>query len=121
MPNIPGVNLLNLALSVIQQQTVIYYKFDERTVNDVGQYQSSFENGVEIVGSFQPVPRNLYRTYGLDFQKEYYTFYTSNDLLDLQRDVSGDQIEFMGKRYQCESNNDWFKLDGWKGVLCVNI
>lgn len=121
MPNIPGQNLLNIALRVIKEQTIQYYQFDTRTLNSVGQYETVFLEPVNIVGSFQPVPRSLYRTYGLDFQKEYYTFYTSNDLLDLTRDVSGDQIMFMGKRYQCQSNNDWFKLDGWKGVLCVNI
>lgn len=121
MPNIPGQNLLNIALRVIKEQTIQYYQFDTRTLNNVGQYETVFLDPVNIVGSFQPVPRSLYRTYGLDFQKEYYTFYTSNDLLDLTRDVSGDQIAFMGKRYQCQSNNDWFKLDGWKGVLCVNI
>src|SRR5690606_33069057 len=113
--------LLNMALRVIKEQTIQYYQFDSRTLNDVGQYESVFLAPVNIVGSFQPVPRNLYRVYGLDFQKEYYTFYTSNDLLDLTRDVSGDQITFMGVRYQCQSNNDWFNLDGWKGVLCVRI
>ena len=59
--------------------------------------------------------------YGLDLQKDYYTFYTSNDVLDIQRDVSGDQLIFNGKRYQVESNNDWYPMDGWKGIICVYI
>lgn len=118
MVYIPGMNLLNMALTVIQQQTVQYYKFLNRRLNGVGQWTAVYEDVVNVVGSWQPVPRNLYMQYGLDLQKDYFTFYTSNNLLDLQRDVSGDQVEFNGRRYQVESANDWYQLDGWKGVLC---
>ena len=72
-------------------------------------------------GSFQPVPRRVYEAYGLDLQKQYFTFYVPSNVFDISRDRSGDQITFRGFRYQCESNNDWFAEDGWKGVLCVMI
>lgn len=119
--NIPGVNLLNMALTIINGAAITYYSMIGRTSNAVGQFVTTYADGVIITGSFQPVPRNLYEQYGLDLQKTYYTFYTSNNLLDVLRNVSGDQIAFLGKRYQCESANDWFALDGWKGVLCVLI
>ena len=118
---IPGANLLNMALSIIAKQTITYYRMIDRELNDVGQDVTVYAAPVSIVGSFQPVPRNLYQLYGLDFQKSYFTFYTSNNVKDVQRDVSGDQIAFNNQRFQCESNNDWFALDGWKGVLCVLI
>lgn len=118
---IPGANILNMALTIIAKQTVIYYKYLSRSVNAVGQNVTLYDLPMNVVGSWQPVPRNLYMVYGLDLQKEYFTFYTSNDLLDIQRDVSGDQLVFGGQRYQVESNNDWYQLDGWKGVLCVRI
>lgn len=118
---IPGSNLLNMALSVIAKQTIIYRKFSARVLNDVGQDISSYDAPVSIVGSFQPVPQNLYEQYGLDLQKSYFNFYSSNDIIDVARDVSGDQIEFDNKLYQCESGNEWFALDGWKGVLCVFV
>ena len=118
---IPGANLLNMALTIISKQTIQYYRYLSRASNSVGQYVSTYAAPVNIVGSWQPVPRNLYQVYGLDLQKDYFTFYTSNDVLDLARDISGDQVAFMGSRYQCESNNDWYKLDGWKGILCVKI
>jgi hypothetical protein len=57
----------------------------------------------------------------LDLQKDYFTFYLSNNILDIQRDISGDQVSFMGKRFQVESSNDWYQLDGWKGMLCVDL
>src|SRR5690606_23365264 len=72
-------------------------------------------------GSFQPVQRSLYELYGLDLQKTYYTFYVSYDLLDIDRDVSGDQIAFGSGRFQCVSDVDWFEVDGWKSVLCLYV
>ena len=117
----PGSNLLNQALTVIARQQVVYYKMTGRTLNDVGQDVTSYALGTTLRGSFQPVPRNLYPIYGLDLQKTYYTFYVPSNVLDIGRDVSGDQIAFNDDRFQCESNNDWFSIDGWKGILCVRI
>ena|ERR1700759_919569 len=118
---IPGRNILNMAMSIIAKQTVNYYEDAGRTKNAIGNYVTSYDDAVQIVGSFQPVPRQLYYTYGLDLQRIYYTFYSSNNIQDVGRDVSGDQIGFNGRRYQVESSNDWFALDGWMGVLCVDI
>ncbi len=118
---IPGINLLNMALTVIAAQELLWYQFDSRSLNDVGQDITLYKPFVIVRGSWQPVPRNLYEIYGLDLQKDYFTFYSSNNILDIQRDISGDQVSFMGKRYQVESNNDWYQLDGWKGILCVNL
>ena len=118
---IPGQNLLNMALTVIARQTITYFRATGRTLNNVGQNITQYALPVSVVGSFQPISRQLYEQYGLDFQKDYYTFYTSNDLIDVVRDVSADQIEFNGQRFQCESANDWFVLDGWVGMLCVLI
>ncbi len=118
---IPGQNLLNMALTVIARQTLQYYQYASRALNVVGQEVTTYQSPVNMFGSWQPVPRKLYMQYGLDLQKDYFTFYTSNNVLDVVRDVSGDQLVFNGRRYQVESNNDWFELDGWKGVLCCNI
>ncbi len=119
--SVPGSNLLKTALSVIASQQVLYYKASGRDYNDVGQYVTTYLPGVSIRGSFQPVPKNLYQVYGLDLSKIYYTFYTLNDLIDIQRNVAADQIIFNNKRFQCETNNDWYAIDGWKGVLCVLV
>ncbi len=118
---IPGSNLLNLAFSVIAKQSVIYYKALGRALNNVGQDVTTYAAGASLLGSFQPVPRNLYQQFGLDLQRSYFNFYVSADLIDLGRDVSGDQIVFNNQRYQCESATDWYSIDGWKAVLCVLI
>lgn len=118
---IPGQNLLKMALTLIAKQVVVYYPYSGRTQNAVGQDVTTYGPGNPIAGSFQPVPRRLYQQYGLDLQKDYWTFYTLNDLLDIERNVSGDQIAFQSQRYQVQSANDWFAMDKWKGVLCVRI
>ena len=46
-------------------------------------------------------------------------FYTSNDVLGLDRDYSGDYVIFNGERYKVEDESDWFAIDGWNGVLLV--
>ena len=118
---IPGQNILNMASQLIVFQTIQYYQFESRSLNAIGQDVTIYHPSIDLKGSWQPVPRKLYIIYGLDLQKDYFTFYTSNNLLDITRDVSGDQISFMGRRYQVESDNDWYQLDGWKGVLCVDL
>ena len=121
MSQIPGMNILNMALAVIAKQTIQYYQYTGRALNDLGQDVATYAAPVDIFGSWQPVPRNLYVVLGLDLQKDYFTFYSSNNILDITRDVSGDQLMYDGRRYQVESNVDWYNLDGWKGILCVNI
>jgi hypothetical protein len=41
--------------------------------------------------------------------------------VDLMRDVSGDVIEVLGRRYQLVGSNDWFGIDGWKSFMGVDI
>jgi hypothetical protein len=118
---IPGSNLLNMAFRIIAQQALVYYHYLGRTQNSVGQDISQYSDAKKIFGSFQPVPRVLYQSLGLDFQKDYWMFYTSNNLIDVGRSVSGDQIAFNGQRYQCESDNDWYQIDGWKGSIFIHI
>jgi hypothetical protein len=118
---IPGQNLLNMALTVIAKQAIRYYHALGRTQNSIGQDITQYAPVKIIYGSWQPVPRHLYEQFGLDFQKDYFVLYTSNNVIDVQRDVSGDQVSFNGQRYQCESNTEWFQLDGWNGILCVHV
>lgn len=118
---VPGMNLLNMALTVIQRQTITYYQYTGRSLNAIGQDVTTYAAPVDIVGSWQPIPRNLYEQFGLDLQKDYFNFYSSNNLLDVTRDVSGDQLVFMTKSYQVESATDWYQLDGWKGIICVDL
>src|SRR5690349_13786632 len=98
-------------MSAIGRQRFLYYKFQSRTPNDIGQDVASYAAPVILSGSVQPVPRNLYEQYGLDLQRYYVNFYVSKSMLDVARDVSGDQIDFDGTRFECLSKTDWFAQD----------
>lgn len=114
-------NLLKRALHLTGSQAVTYRRFSGRTTNEIGLDVSSYADPVEIKGSVQAVPRSTYEQLGLDFQKRYVTLYTVAEVLDLQRDISGDMIEFGGKTYQLVSSTDWQPMDGWQSVLCVEV
>lgn len=118
---VPGSNILNTALSVIAKQTVTLYKFVSRETNEIGLDVATYARPVSIQGSFQVVPRRLYQQYGLDLNRNYATFYASTNMLDVTRDVSGDYLIFNGKKWQCDSSNDWFAVDGWVGMLVIEI
>jgi hypothetical protein len=118
---IPGANVFNIAMSVIGKQTITYYQYLGREVNEIGIYVPIYNEGNIITGSFQPVPRSIYRTQGLDLQRRYFTLYSSTNFLDINRNVSSDQIVFNNRKFQCESNIDWYEIDGWTGVLCIEL
>lgn len=118
---IPGSNLLAMALRVIAAQSFTYNAFLSRALTSVGQYVATYKAPITVQGSVQPVPRELYTQYGLDFQRNYVIFYAPINTLDIKRDVSGDQIIFGCSSYQCVSITNWFRQDGWDGVLAVEV
>lgn len=117
----PGGNILGMALRVIKRQSFKYYAYSDRVLNDAGLYVTGFKTPIVISGSVQPVPRNLYQVNGLDFQKNYWNFYLERAVLDVARDVSGDQMEIYDIRFQCLSRTPWAAVDGWDAVLCVQV
>lgn len=118
---IPGDNLFLDAIELIGTSTVQWYRATGRTTNAIGYDVTTYAAAVDIEGSIQAVDRTVYQQYGLDMQKNYVMFYTANDLTDIHRDVSGDNIALNGKRYQLTTEKDWFFMDGWTGVMCVEI
>jgi E217 collar protein gp28 len=119
--SVPGIDLLNVALSAIVAQSITYIKAASRTLNDVGQWLTTYDSPITILGSFQPVARSMYTQLGLNFNKDYFYLYTSNDVIDLDRDITADQVQFNGITYQCEAATEWYAIDGWKSVLCVAL
>jgi len=118
---VPGSNLLNRALTVIARQQITYLKFKNRTTNQVGIYEAVYYPPLCIRGSVQPVPRHLFVQLGLDFQKDYKTFYVPQNIFDVGRDVAGDQFIFEDQIYNCQSKTDWAGIDGWTAILCVRV
>lgn len=124
IPGVPGSNLLSQALRVINPQNVYYYKYLSHVINNLGISIPTYNARILVQGSLQNVPRNLYQLYGLDTQKDYFTFYTTTELLDIDRITTPDLLvvqitSSLFYQYVAESSNDWNLVDGWNGVLFV--
>jgi len=112
-------NLLDDALSIIGTQEVAYYQWIGSVTNDIGVDVDAYNPPENLVGSVQAVPQNMYEMLGLNFQKQYIYFFCSKALIDLERDVSGDLIQYGDSIYKVESLTDWFMMDGWVQALAV--
>lgn len=118
---VPSSNLLNLAFSAVAKQPFEYLQDGGRTLNSVGLYDTTFLPPKTLYGSIQAVSRNVYQERGLDFQKQYISIYVSQDVFDMARDVTGDQVIWNGHRYQLTSETAWYGIDGWLSVIAVQI
>lgn len=119
---IPGGNLLNAALTLIASQSVTYYQNTARTLNPQGQYVTAFAAPITVPrGSVQAVPLDRYEDLGLDRKKSYVTWFASVNVVGVERDRSGDEFEYAGRRYQVVGESPWFTQDGWVSVIGVDI
>ena len=118
---IPGSNLLNLAFTIIKPTKVNLYRFSSKLENEIGNVVNSYEPPESITTGVQTVPRSVYRQMGLDFNKRYIRLWSSENFEDLQRDRSGDQIGYKGRRYELMNEEDWTPIDGWNGILAIDI
>ena len=114
-------NLLEDALDVVGRQAMTYYPYSTRSKNSAGIMNATYSAGQAVEGSIQPVPRQMYEKLNLDWSKYYATIFVSKNVIDIARDVSGDQFAYAGRRYQAESRTDWFAQDGWDAILCIQI
>jgi len=119
--NIPGANLLSIAARVIAMQTLQHRAFVSRTENAAGDTVSTFAAPVDIQGSVQPINKRLYQELGLNLTKNYVMLYTSANVSPTTRDREGDLVSFNGKTWQCESDENWAKFDGFTKMLCVEV
>ncbi len=118
---IPGMNLYQMATRLIGKSAYTFFAQLPRTRDARGIWVTTYAAGVPLNDSIQAVPRTLYVALGLDLSRYYVMIYTDNPLLVVERDTSGDQIEFNSERFELLSNNDWRPIDGWEGVLAVRL
>ncbi|ACE73747.1 hypothetical protein [Pseudomonas phage Poseidon] len=118
---IPGANLLRMAFSVIGTQFVQYRKFEQRTKNSQAQYVSVFGEPFQLAASIQRVRRDQYVQFNLEFQRNYVMIFANFEMVDLDRDLAGDQFIWTGRVFQLESQGSWFYQDGWGVCLAVDI
>ncbi len=114
-------NLLKKALTIIPSSDFGYSKFLGRATNDIGIDVATYDTEITLKGSVQAVPRSLYQHMGLDWKRNYITIYNSDDIVGIERDSSGDKVTFDSKTFLVLDENDWKAIDGWKGILCVEV
>ena len=117
----PGSNLLRRASRLIAFQTVEYYSATGRTLNAARQYVPEFSVPFRLQASVQAVNRNNYHEMGLDLNKFYLKILASIDIVDLQRDSSGDRFIYGCDLFQLDSGTTWFAQDGWARCIGVRI
>lgn len=119
---VPGSNLLNMALNLIASQTVLFYKDVGRTTTADGEFITQLAPPVRITRcSVQAVDRTKYADAGLDMSKSYWTWFVSRNVRGVERGVSGDIVEWDGRRMQITADRPWFSLDGWDASVMVDI
>lgn len=115
----PGSNLLKQASKLIKFTVIVYFKFGARSQNAVKQWVTTFEPGFNLRSSVQRVPRTKYKDYGLDFQKNYVKVFASANMVDIERDSSGDQFIYKGRVYNLGTQGSWYHEDGW--AVCIGV
>mgnify|MGYP001563473218 FL=1 len=117
----PGSDLLDIAFGLIGTQIIHYRNFESRVKNAQFQWVPAFGEFFEMEASVQRVPRSQYIKFNLEFQRNYVQVYASYDMIDLDRDTTGDQFTYNKRLYQLESQGTWFAQDGWATCLAVDI
>lgn len=118
---IPGVNLLSVALSVIQPQPIYWRQYKDRRQNALGNWINEFYPDALIRGSWQPMGANDAKEHGFDTAKEYFSLFTPHDIKEVARGASTDQIIVSGQLFDVVECIDWYAQDGWKHLICCAI
>lgn len=120
---IPGINLLNVALGVIGSQPVVYFRDSgQRETLANGNLKTVFEEGKSILsGSVQAMPKEKVIRQGLEESFDYVEWFVSQSVIGDERDYSGDEIKWNGKRWKVGSVEDWSEQDGWCVATCQEV
>lgn len=118
---VPGSNLLNMAMGIIGRQSVQWFRYTGLTTTPAGLQRPTWADPVTITGSLQPVDANTLQNLGLDWTKNYVTFFAPAEFNEVERDQSSDRVAYAGRKYQVVGKTAWFHQDGWEKVICVEV
>lgn len=119
---IPGNNLLNMALGIITAQRATYIKYTGSVTLDTGIKVEQYDPPVpDIPGSIQAVEQRQYQERGLNFQRNYITWFVSYDVIGVGRDYAGDVLEWGGVRWVVQGEENWKRQDSWIELLLMQV
>lgn len=118
---VPGGNLYKMASKIIGGSAYTLHTVT-RALDVRGIWVDTLSAGTALTDSIQAVDKRFYSAMGLDLAKLYIMIYTDNALMvSVDRDISGSQVVFQSATYQLMNETDWVPIDGWRGVLAVQI
>lgn len=119
--NVPGVNVLGLALGLIARQAVTVFRFVENVGQSNGVDFPTYAPGVPAQGSVQPMSDKTKHEMGLDWNDTWVSLFTAAPLRTVERDGAGDVFVYLGEYYHAQGRTDWMGQDGWNEILAVAI
>lgn len=118
--NVPGLNLLGIATSVIATQQVQYRQWLSRTRTSAGQLVDTYAEPVAIRGSWQPANMTTIKNLGLDMSKQYRQLWSNVAIQPVDINRGSDKIIADGYEWTpANAGNDWSSVDGWRALIFV--
>lgn len=114
-------NLQALASTVVPQQTVLHHRFIGNVTNDMGYNVPTYDDPVEITGSFQAMTAQDAVKLGLSIRQVNATFYTSASVALAGEGTQSDRIEYGGNMYDVIGITDFKAQDGWAQYILVAV
>jgi len=106
---------------IIKRQNIEYQTATNRTINDVGQYETTYTTPISMKAIVQPVNQTLMQTLGLDFQKVYITVHLPLEPKAIHAGESGDIITYNSNNYKIIHIEDWYATAGYTLVRAVQL
>lgn len=119
--NVPGINLLGIAMTAIQPTSGLFLRRYEGTQdNDFGNSIKTFSTPIPMMGaSVQPVPFRDIQVMGLEVGKKYIRVWIQANAHASSRGEDGDQFIWDLKLWTILEPTFWIEQDGWTEQLAV--
>lgn len=120
---IPGSNLLNMALGVIQPTlNVTHQEFMGKATNEFGTTVAQYSAEKPLVGvSVQPISKQQIKQTGLELNKSYIQIWSTTNVQGGYRGRENDLVLWAGHKWQVMPDSDWMIQDGWTRIIAVKL
>lgn len=120
---VPGSNLLNMALGVIQPTlNVTYQEYQGKVTNEFGTNVVQYGPEVPLTGvSVQPMTKAQVKQTGLELNRSYVQIWTTTNVQGGYRGRENDLINWAGHKWQVMPDSDWLIQDGWTRIIAVKL
>ena len=114
-------NIFSMVSGLIGTQEFTWLRFSTRTTNEIGLDVTNTYPPLKVRGVVQPLQNDLREQYGIEFNVRSIIVYMPYNVLDIERDISGDRIIYRDLTYQVRNVTDWYHQNGWVSFIAVEI